>query len=224
MPPWAGQDDRLAYSASCTFLFDGRSDISPPRLLLLDFDGVLADFHRPTLVTQLARQLDRDAAVVEAALHRAAAIPSTAGALPWQRLGEQLQQALGAEQWLQARLAATSLRQECRWLLQQLRGNCALAVLSNNPQLLAGPIAQALALPGLDASRVLTSGALGLRKPDPACFQRALQQLEGEPASTLFIDNLFVNVRGARAAGLMADTAHHTQSLRRVLRRFGLLR
>ena len=189
--------------------------------MLLDFDGVLADFHRPTLVTQLARQLDRDVAVVEAALHRAAARPSTAGALPWQRLGEQLQQALGAEQWLQARLAATSLRQDCRWLL---RGNCALAVLSNNPQLLAGPIAQALALPGLDASRVLTSGALGLRKPDPACFQRALQQLEGEPASTLFIDNLFVNVRGARAAGLMADTAHHTQSLRRVLRRFGLLR
>ena len=41
---------------------------------------------------------------------------------------------------------------------------------------------------------------------------------------TRAIDNLFVNVRGARAAGLMADTAHHTQSLRRVLRRFGLLR
>ena len=192
--------------------------------MLLDFDGVLADFHRPTLVTQLARQLDRDAAVVEAALHRAAAIPSTAGALPWQRLGEQLQQALGAEQWLQARLAATSLRQECRWLLQQLRGDCALAVLSNNPQLLAGPIAQALALPGLDASRVLTSAALGLRKPDPACFLAAVDTLQASPERTLFVDNLFVNVRGARAAGLQADTAHHAQSLRRVLRRFHLLR
>ena len=65
-----------------------------------------------------------------------------------------------------------------------------------------------------------TGGVAGLQLQ----FQRALQQLEGEPASTLFIDNLFVNVRGARAAGLMADTAHHTQSLRRVLRRFGLLR
>ena len=46
-----------------------------------------------------------------------------------------------------------------------------------------------------------------------------MQQLEAELACTLFIVNLFVNLRGVSVVGLMADTDHHTPSLRRVLRR-----
>jgi HAD superfamily hydrolase (TIGR01509 family) len=192
--------------------------------LLLDFDGVLADFHHPTMVAHLASQLDIAPSAITAALRSAAGTPSAAAAFPWQWLSAELQVALDQQQWQQARMAATSLRRDCRLLLQQVPATCALAILSNNPQALAAPIADALALRGLDASRVLTSAALGLRKPDPACFGRALELLDGRADSTLFIDNLFTNVRGARAAGLMADTAHHTQSLRKVLRRFQLLR
>ena len=52
---------------------------------------------------------------------------------------------------------------------------------------------------------------------------RGIFGLGSEPARTLFVDHLFRNVQGARAAGLHADTAWHAQSLRRVLRRYQLL-
>src|SRR5690606_9943679 len=131
---------------------------------------------------------------------------------------QRLDCAISTGQWHAARMAATTVRRDCRQLLLGIAPSCALAILSNNPAALAAPIAQMLDLPRLDTRRVLTAGALGLRKPNPACFQAALAQLDARPAQTLFIDNLFTNVRGARSAGLMADTAHHAQSLRRVLK------
>jgi len=70
---------------------------------------------------------------------------------------------------------------------------------------------------------VLCSATLGVRKPDPRIYLAAAERLGSAPARTLFIDHLFRNVQGARSAGLHADTAHHTQSLRRVLRRWHLL-
>lgn len=200
-----------------------------PQLLLLDFDDVLADFS-PRLRNQaLARQLGLDEACVATALARQDP-RSLAGhgserllhTLQW--LQEQLQVPLDSTTWHRARMAATTVRRDCRQLLLGIAPACPLAILSNNPAALAAPIAMALDLPGLDSTRVLTAGQLGLHKPDPACFTAAITQLGADPARTLFIDNLFTNVRGARAAGLMADTAHHAQSLRRVLKRHHLLR
>lgn len=203
--------------------------ITRPALLLLDFDDVLADFDPRQRDHVLAQTLAVPPAQVTAAIARARQIAATGGdAEPLQallaHLQEQLQHAITPAQWHQARMAATSVRSQCRQLLLGLANDCPLAILSNNPAALAQPIATALDLPGLPAQRVLTAGALGLRKPDPACFLAALQQLGAAPQQTLFIDNLFGNVRGARAAGLMADTAHHAQSLRKVLKRHHLLR
>ena len=200
-----------------------------PQLLLLDFDDVLADFS-PRLRNQaLARQLGLAEADVATALarqdpRRLAGHGSERLLHTLQWLQQQLQVPVDSTTWHQARMAATTVRGDCRQLLLGIAPACPLAILSNNPAALATPIATALDLPGLDSARVLTAGALGLHKPDPACFTAAVAQLGADPARTLFIDNLFTNVRGARAAGLMADTAHHTQSLRRVLRRYHLLR
>ena len=69
---------------------------------------------------------------------------------------------------------------------------------------------------------VLCSATLGVRKPDPAVYRAACTALHCEPARTLFVDHLFRNVQGARTAGLLADTAHHTQSLRKLLKRYQL--
>lgn len=200
-----------------------------PRLLLLDFDDVLADFSPRRRNQALAQQLGLAEEAVATALARQDP-RSLAGhgsqrllhTLQW--LQEQLQVPLDSATWHQARMAATTVRRDCRQLLLDIAPACPLAILSNNPAALATPIATALDLPGLDHTRVLTAGALGLHKPDPACFTAALTQLGVDPAQTLFIDNLFTNVRGARSAGLMADTAHHTQSLRQVLKRHHLLR
>lgn len=46
---------------------------------------------------------------------------------------------------------------------------------------------------------------MGLAKPDPAYFRFALDRLGLPPAEVLFIDDLAVNVEGARKAGLVAE-------------------
>ncbi|KRG55733.1 hypothetical protein ABB25_11475 [Stenotrophomonas koreensis] len=200
-----------------------------PALLLLDFDDVLADFNPRARNQALAHSLSLDAdsiASALAALGRDAVTGSDPQQLDTvlQRLQQRLDCAISTGQWHAARMAATTVRRDCRQLLLGIAPVCPLAILSNNPAALAAPIAMALDLPGLDSTRVLTAGQLGLHKPDPACFTAATAQLGADPARTLFIDNLFTNVRGARSAGLMADTAHHAQSLRRVLKRHHLLR
>ena len=52
---------------------------------------------------------------------------------------------------------------------------------------------------------VIDSSAVGLRKPNPAIFHLALEQLGGvEPGRALFLDDHPGNVAGAEAAGLRA--------------------
>lgn len=46
---------------------------------------------------------------------------------------------------------------------------------------------------------------LGLRKPDPAIFERVLAAAGLDPARTWFIDDNLQNVQAARSAGLMAS-------------------
>jgi epoxide hydrolase-like predicted phosphatase len=49
---------------------------------------------------------------------------------------------------------------------------------------------------------VFLSHEVGLRKPDPAFFRFVLTQLEADPADTLFVDDLQVNVDAAHNLGM----------------------
>lgn len=203
----------------------------PPTLLLIDFDGVLADVSNTVRNRVLAQRLACEPAALTAALAASSRHDRQAGDSPHHDdlmrlcagLEAQLHHPVRVNDWIQARLAATTVRRDCQTLLRQISDHTPVAVLTNNPAALADPIQSLLDIPAL-SGRVLTSGALGLRKPDPACYLAACLQLAADPTRTLFIDNLFANVQGARTAGLMADTAHHGQSLRKVLKRFHLLR
>ncbi|MNU10027.1 hypothetical protein D3C72_2569480 [compost metagenome] len=53
-------------------------------------------------------------------------------------------------------------------------------------------------------------------------FQQAMDRLGARAERTLFIDDLFVNVRGARQARLHAETATDSRSFGKVLKRYGL--
>jgi len=53
-----------------------------------------------------------------------------------------------------------------------------------------------------DFERIVDSLDIGLRKPDTRAFAAAVELLDVDPARVLFIDDLEVNVQGARAAGL----------------------
>ncbi|MFT4197592.1 MAG: HAD family phosphatase [Pseudoxanthomonas sp.] len=203
--------------------------MTPPRplLLLLDFDGVLADYARARRVSALAALAGVAPPRVQTALFDSGLEEAyDAGRLDTPTYLDRLGQALGtkidSDAWVAARLAGTRGRPAVADLLGRLPG-LPLAVLTNN-----GPLAEAVVLAAQPAllprlrGRVLSSGRLGMRKPDPQAYLRALARLDAEPARTLFVDDLFGNVQGARRAGLQAETVRDARSLGRVLKRFGL--
>jgi putative hydrolase of the HAD superfamily len=49
---------------------------------------------------------------------------------------------------------------------------------------------------------VIESSKVGVRKPEPAFFQLACQKLSIEPAQAVFLDDLGVNLKPARAMGM----------------------
>jgi len=191
--------------------------------LLLDFDGLLADYDHRTHLRELAEAARCSSTQVDAALRtEGLELAHARGGLDGSQLLAALNQRLDSRlqpcDWHAARTAATTVRRDSVALLTQLRHGVQVAVLTNNG-LLTAPVIEQL-LPGIT---VLCSAALGVRKPDPAVFLAACAALHCDPTRTLFVDHLFRNVQGARAAGLPADTAHHTQSLRRLLRRRHML-
>ncbi|MBB5734757.1 putative hydrolase of the HAD superfamily [Xanthomonas arboricola] len=199
-----------------------------PSLLLLDFDGVLASYSRPRRLAALA-----DAAgctpervqqiLFEQGLERAydAGMIETSAYLA--QLSEGLGGVIDRAAWIDARVAACRAEPAIVAQVLAVSATTPVAVLTNNGPLMAEAIERIVSpLFPLLRDRVLCSGALGGRKPELPVYQRALAQLGATASRTLFVDDLFVNVRGARAAGLHADTVRDARGLRRVLKRYGL--
>ena len=69
----------------------------------------------------------------------------------------------------------------------------------------------------------LSSCYLGLRKPEPAIYRRALDILGRPPRRVLFIDDRPENVDGAAAVGLKAIRFEGAENLRRELTSLGVL-
>jgi putative hydrolase of the HAD superfamily len=67
----------------------------------------------------------------------------------------------------------------------------------------------------------LSSCYLGLRKPEPAIYRRALDILDGPAERILFIDDRVQNVAGAAAVGMKAIQFEGADGLRRELVRLG---
>lgn len=66
---------------------------------------------------------------------------------------------------------------------------------------------------------------LGVCKPDPAFFRHIVHDLQVDPATLLFIDDLVENVAAARSVGLVAerhDPADGVAGLRRILSAHGV--
>jgi len=195
--------------------------------LLLDFDGVLVRHARHLRVRHLAASTGRSAAQVQAALFDSgleqqhdAGLDST---LYLQQLGAALGTTVSIAQWQDARIAASSPQAGVIERVERIARDLPIAILTNNGALMALTIPRILpTLAEALGGRILCSGALGGRKPDPAVFVQAVTLLGTRPERTLFIDDLFVNVRGARQAGLRAETASDSRSIGKVLKRYGL--
>lgn len=70
---------------------------------------------------------------------------------------------------------------------------------------------------------VTVSGDVGLIKPDVAIYERHHTDFDLEPAATLFIDDSFPNVEGAREAGWQAVHFTGAEKLREDLKAHGVL-
>ena len=87
-------------------------------------------------------------------------------------------------------------------VLRSVRRHCTAAVLSNGTTRLRRDLH---ALDLIDEFDVIYNTAeMGVAKPDPAAFERVLADLELTAADAVFIDDLAVNVEGARSVGLRA--------------------
>lgn len=199
-----------------------------PSLLLLDFDGVLASYARPKRMAALAAMANCTPAQVHAVLFAQGLERSyDSGDIDTPtylaRLSDAVGQRIDPAAWVAARVAACRADASVVAQVLAVSAHTPAAVLTNNGPLMVEAIEQIVpALFPLLRGRVLCSGALGGRKPDARVYARALAQLGARAAHTLFVDDLFVNVRGARAAGLEADTVRDARGLRRVLKRYGL--
>ncbi len=101
-------------------------------------------------------------------------------------------------------------------LIQELAdGGTRVALLSNagydfGDAFRAAPFASVM-------ERVLVSAELGLLKPDPAIYERAVAELGIEPAQMVFIDNRADNVAGAESIGATGHVFTGVETLRAFL-------
>ena len=197
-------------------------------LLLLDVDGVLLDYQRALRVRHLAGTLSVPSEQVQQVLfdsglerrYDSGAI-DTAAYL--RALSDGLQADVSEALWIQARVAASRPREDVVQRILALPASLRIGILTNNGPLMGRVVS--LLLPTLSdrvGNGLLCSGALGGRKPDPAVYQRALQHLHADPARTLFVDDLFTNVRGARQAGLHAETVGDARAIGKLIKRYAL--
>jgi 2-haloacid dehalogenase len=70
---------------------------------------------------------------------------------------------------------------------------------------------------------VVISGEVGVAKPDPAIYRIAIERLALDPARTLFVDDMPVNVAAAKACGIEAVVFESPEKLRADLEAVGLL-
>jgi putative hydrolase of the HAD superfamily len=58
---------------------------------------------------------------------------------------------------------------------------------------------------------VIESSLVGARKPEPRFYQMALEQLEIEPGQAVYLDDLGINLKPARALGMTTIKVDSTE-------------
>ncbi|MFD7659459.1 HAD family hydrolase [Actinosynnema sp. NPDC059797] len=106
-------------------------------------------------------------------------------------------------------------------LVRRVRKRCRVALLSNATDRLPRDLAEL----GLDreVDAVVTSARLGVAKPSPEAFRRALRVLQHSASGTLFCDDTAVNAEAARTVGIDAVHTPDPAALHAALSSRGLL-
>jgi glucose-1-phosphatase len=185
---------------------------SHPSLVVFDLDGVLVAYDRPGRIAHLAQALRREPERVQAALFGATQLEDRydSGVLSTDEYLSELSDTLDCHvdrpTWTAARIASMHCPVDTCLRVASLAHRCEVAILSNNGALVADILPHAIpALFPTFENRVFCSGLLGASKPSPDAFLQVVARLGHEPQHTLFLDDNFDNVEGARSAGLYAE-------------------
>lgn len=110
---------------------------------------------------------------------------------------------LTLEMWRETRMLASTPIAGSIEALRKASELGTVGILTNNPS----PFAESFAIMAPDVAaivgdNVLVSSDLGVRKPDPEIYRRALERFGAEAGNTFFTDDSAGNVAGAAAAGI----------------------
>ncbi|MGM1060311.1 HAD-IA family hydrolase [Saccharothrix sp. Mg75] len=199
--------------------------MSAPTLLLLDLDGVLRRFGPDAPIEDRFGLPRGTLARVSFAL----SVPAVTGRVTdaeWRAaVRDQLVREGVPEDRAAAAVAAWTrtgeVVPEALELVRRVRGRCRVALLSNATDRLPGDLS-ALGL-NREVDAVVTSARLGVAKPSPEAFRRALRVLQHSASSTLFCDDNEQNAAAARTIGLDAVHTPDHAALHEALRSRGLL-
>lgn len=200
----------------------------PPRLVLFDMDDVLCAYRVDVRIAQLARLSGRGPACVREAIWDSGFLDE-ADTGRWDaegtlaEFGRRLGSPLTRAQWVEARRRAMTPFADVLALVERLKTQATVAVLTNNDPLVDETLPQLFpALPGLFGPRLYVSSRFGVRKPDPAVFRACCSAIGIAPEEAFFTDDKVENVEGARAAGLGGHVFHAAAGLATALRGAGL--
>ena len=198
-------------------------------LVLFDMDQVLCTYDRPARCAYLANLAGNTPEAIYTAIWGTGFETSAdAGAIDAQSYlrgyGERIGYPLTLDEWLAARRVSMTPRPQVLDLVRRVREKARVAVLTNNTTLVADHIDRLLPeLRPVFGEAIYSSAGFKAAKPDPACFRRCLDVLDGTPSSTLFIDDLAENVAGAVDAGLSAHCYVSPEALVAALRDHDLI-
>ncbi len=140
-----------------------------------------------------------------------------------EEFGRRLGHPLTRAEWVEARRLSMSPDPQMLAVVKELGQGHRLALLTNN-DLLLGETIDALfpALRELFGHHLYVSAELGLAKPDPEIFRAVCHKLAVRTEAAFFIDDLAVNVAGAKEAGLEGHVFAGYRGFRDVLSRRGV--
>ncbi|MCK0196571.1 HAD family phosphatase [Ancylobacter sp. 6x-1] len=181
-----------------------------PSLVLFDMDDVLCISDKRVRSAHLARLSGGNADRIYSALwdsgfsHEALQGGMT-NDVYLTEYGRRIGYPITRAEWIASRRASMTPIPEVLALVEQVRRRARVAVLTNNVTLVSEHIDELFPeLVGLFGADIFASAALGVGKPEAACFHVCLAALGVAPGEALFVDDLAVNIAGAQAAGLDA--------------------
>ena len=199
---------------------------APPSLVLFDLDGVLVSYSHRIRMETLGAAIGRDPEAVFAALFDTGLESRyDAGLLTTDDYMAALSDVLGCNvdtpNWLAARSASMQCTQSTCEAIAALAGRADVAVLTNNGPLVLDSLPAHLTTV-IPRERIFCSHVLGVSKPAPIAFLRVVETLGHDPQRTLFLDDNYANVEGARSAGLQAEQVHAPGEFATILRDYKL--